>query len=358
MSMVVKAPSNRVNGLSSMNSRYALTYSNVNTLLSDIEDPNFFNNITKLFADEMDNLISLVCFPFDVKNLNAGWVAQADGAIIININQTQNAKGTFLNPITTPVLTVGHFEVPRIFNSFLDYKPYTRIVIYLPYIGFEELDNDEVMGNEIDIEYAVDLVTGKCTAFVSLYDPDEAENVRVIMTREGQCGVRVPISGGSGSALASSILSAGAAIGTGTVGLVASGIGAGAAVNSEGVAIGGSAASVSGTLAKSSAFLGGSSVNAIAAGRLHVKNGGAMETNSALYAPQTPFMLYYCPKVNRPTNYDHDVGRPSGKTATLGTLTGYTVVDNVHVEGQSGFAQATSDEITRIDSLLRSGIIL
>lgn len=357
MSMILTTPSNRTNGTSSMSSRYAMTYQNINSLLTEIENPNFVSNITKLFSDPMDNLLSLVVFPFDVKKMLAGWEAQSDSTILINIYQTSTAVGCFLNPVTVPIISLADFELPRPTNSFLDYKPYTTIELYLPYIGFVELDNDEVMGEKISIKYAVDITTGKCTAFVSLYNVDEEEDERVLLMHEGQCGVRIPISGGSGAEISKAILSFGMGAAAGAVSLGIGAVGAGAAVSAQGEALGGTVSSVAGVAGSASGYLSHTLINAVQAGQYRVHKGGVIEANNALYAPQTPFLIYKYPTVNRPSNYDHTIGRPLAETRTLSELNGFTLIEQVHIEG-SAFGQATLEEKQMLESILKSGIIL
>lgn len=357
MSMHVKEPSTRSNGSNDMSSKYALTYQELNALLTEIEDPNFTTNIIKLFTDPMENLLSLVVFPFDVKNLSPAWTAQVDSSILINIFQTTTAQGTFLNPVTVPMLNVGNFEIPRPTSSFMDFKPYTTLELYLPYIGFVELDNDEVMGEEISINYAVDLTTGKCTAFVSLYDPTEAEDTRVLLMRDGQCGIRIPIAGGSGAEISKAILSFGIGASVGAVSLGLGAIGAGAGTNASGIPTGGTVGSVTGTLASTTGYLSHTTINAIQAGQYRVHKGGVIEVNNAFYAPQTPFLIYKYPKVTRPSNYDATVGRPLAETRTLSQLTGYTLIEQVHIEG-SDFGIATLEEKNMLETQLKNGIIL
>ena len=357
MSMITKEPSTRSNGSNNMNSKYALTYQEINNLLAEIEDPNFINNIIKLFTDPMENLLTLVAFPFDVKELSLGWSTQIDGTIIINIYQTTTAKGCFLNPVTVPMLNVGTIEIPRPTSSFMDYKPYTTLELYLPYVGFVELDNDEVMGNQISIRYSVDLTSGKCTAFISLYDPVDAKDTRLLFMRDGQCGMRIPISGGSGTEVSKSILSFGMGAFAGAYSLGVGALSAGAGTNAKGDPTGGTIGSVANVFASSTGYLSHTVINAIQNGQYRIHKGGVIEVNNALYAPQTPFLIYRYPKVNRPANYDHEVGRPLAETRTLSTLSGYTLIEQVHVEGPA-FGMATLEEKNMLETQLKNGIIL
>lgn len=346
MSRTVRTPSNYSNGVNDMNSRYALTRQQVNDLISELNTPGFIDNIAKLFSSPIDNIISLYKFPFDVKAQDMTWKLSSDGSLIINIVTTTNAKGTFLNPLSMPLLDIGTAQIPRYFNNFMDYAPYTKIELYLPYIGFVTLDNDLVVGNTISIKYAVDLYTGKCTAFVLTgSDTDET----LILTRDGNIGMQIQIAGGTGADISRSMLRMGVGAAAGAVSL-----GVGAGVNKAGEATGGS---IVGTVSSAAGYMGSTTINAITAAQVNVHKNGRTDANNGFYAPQNAYLIYTRPTVARPSSYDATIGRPSGKTKQLQQLTGFTVVEAVHVEG-SGFATATGDELTEIERLLKTGVIL
>lgn len=67
MSRSVQTPSINSNGVTDINSRYALTRQEVNDLIAELNTPGFLDNIAKLFSSPIDNIISLYKFPFDVK---------------------------------------------------------------------------------------------------------------------------------------------------------------------------------------------------------------------------------------------------------------------------------------------------
>ena len=60
--------------------------------------------------------------------------------------------------------TIGSVAIAEHYHNFLDYAPYTNVIIYLPYIGFKELDASLVMGKTLRIEYTLDVITGGCLA--------------------------------------------------------------------------------------------------------------------------------------------------------------------------------------------------
>lgn len=353
MSKKAQAPNNTTNGITNMSSHYAMTQSQLDAFLTELNTPSFLDNIAKLFTSPIENVISLCQFPFDVKPLTAAWQILNDTPIIINI-LTMNSVGLHLGRITTPLLDLGSTTISRHFNNFLDFAPYTKIELYLPYIGFETLDTNVVMGKTLNIKYAVDLGTGRCTAFVSV---GTGTDETIIMTRDGQMGIQIQVAGGSGADIARSMVRLGVGATAGAVSLGAGAVAAGAGVNAAGVATGGSVGSVAGTVGSSVGYLGSTTVNAINAGQINVHKGGSNSPNNGFYAPQNAYLIYTRPVIARPSSYNSNVGRPSGKTKQLQQLTGFTVVDSVHVEG-TGLQEATQDELTEIERLLKTGVIL
>lgn len=58
----------------------------------------------------------------------------------------------------------GSLTVSGDSNSFLDFQPYSKAEIYLPAIGYKELDINDVIGSEITLKYSVDWLSGSCLA--------------------------------------------------------------------------------------------------------------------------------------------------------------------------------------------------
>ncbi len=347
----VVIPSNANNGVTDMGSRYALTKSQVNDLIAEISTPGFVNGVVGLFSQPIDNLISLIQFPFDVKALSSTWAALTDSAIGISI-LTMNTTGTFLNPLTTPLIefTAVPLYGTGFFGDYRDYAPYSTYEIYLPYIGFEELDPQLVVNNTLKVYYAVDLYSGKLTAYITVAAlDDETSSETVIMVREGQIGMQIQLAGGNGAEIARNMLSFGLNTAVGAASLAGGAIAAGVK--------GSTPISIAGSSVAGINFLGRSVDSAIDAGQYRIRKGGTQNAATALYGPQEAYILIRRPTSPAPSNYNSLIGRPLMQAKTLSTLTGFTVVDSVHVEG-SGFAAATSEEKAEIERLLKSGVIL
>ena len=62
------------------------------------------------------------------------------------------------------VVDCGTIFIPERYHSVLDYSPYTRIQIFLPFSGFQELNPSEVMNHNIRLQYTVDVLSGRCLA--------------------------------------------------------------------------------------------------------------------------------------------------------------------------------------------------
>lgn len=317
--------------------QYVLSYYDVCDLLHEMNDTSFTSAVSRLFTDPIENVISLVYYPV---NMNTLFPSYRVGRGPITISKcTLQTEGSYLPHAVAEPLSLGQVGIGRYFNNFLDFAPYTKIEIYLPFIGFETLDVDLVMGKSIRIEYVVDTYTGKCTAYVILIRSGGAEEV--ILTRDGQCGQQIQVAGGSGADIARNLLKFGASAIMG-------------AANTAGFISGANPASAIKTAV---GFLASTSVGALDAGRFHVQKGGTQETLTASYGPLIAYLIITRPTVAEPSSYAHNYGRPCGKTLTLSACSGFTQVDAVHVEG-SGFATATIGERDEIERLLKTGVIL
>ena len=58
----------------------------------------------------------------------------------------------------------GSIRIDETFHSVLDYAPFSRLTIFLPFIGFQELDVSMVMNNTLHVVYTVDVLSGRCLA--------------------------------------------------------------------------------------------------------------------------------------------------------------------------------------------------
>ena len=272
----------------------------------------------KLFADPMDCILGLSIVPVDVTG-SAGTVH------VGNIN-----TGVSMNKASSQYAEVncGTVTITEKYHSYLDYSPYRKISIFLPYIGTRDLDIDIVNGTTIGVKYHVDVLTGGLVAFVTV-------NGNVIENYSGQCSMNVPITGRdfSNTILGITTLVSGAA------GAVATG-GLSAPVTAATIAGGASAAaSTAGTVMNS---------------KPNIQKGGSIGSSCGIMGNQKPYIILERPNLCLPGNQSSYTGYPSYITRTLGTLSGFTQVQDIKLNGFS----MTETERNELLNLLRSGVIL
>ena len=223
----------------------------------------------------------------------------------------------------------GTFSFEENFHNFLDYSD-TTIKIYLPYSGLYDLDASVVMGGSIHLYGVIDVVTANITYYLEVINPDvtcgSASNVLYSFT--GNCGCDIPITtedyGRKISTLASGVFKSVAAVATG------------------------------GATAPITALEGLASSGAETALSTSYISTGSIQSNNGLSMVQYPYVIISTPKALYPTNYAHDVGFPCEKDLLLGSLSGFTKVERIHLN----IPGALDDELKEIESLLAQGIVL
>ena len=58
----------------------------------------------------------------------------------------------------------GSVAVNEQYHNVLDYSPFSRLTIFLPFIGFVDLDDKMAMNNTVRVNYRVDVLSGRCLA--------------------------------------------------------------------------------------------------------------------------------------------------------------------------------------------------
>ena len=237
------------------------------------------------------------------------------------------------NPITVQgqEYDFGSFAFIERFKNFLDYGESTSIKLYLPYCGMQTLDPSIVMGGSVHLKGVIDIISGNILYYLIIDNSElSSSSTSVIYNWNGNVACELPIGaedyGSKVSAIVSSTIQT-----AGSLAIAPSGVG---------LALG-----TAGSLNNlSSAMLSNKYVNV-----------GSISSNNGMGGVQYPYILITVPIPEYPADYAHHVGYPSKKTQVLGNLTGYTKVEQVHLEGFSG---ATNDELNEIQQILTSGVIL
>lgn len=294
------------------------TQDQLNNLATFLWSTDFVDLIKKVLQSPMDAMISLALFPI---------TPDTDGTHVINLGYVPSGVSALRVSNQFQTFQTSGLVVPHKYNSYLDYSPYTTAEIYLPFIGFKSLNINDVMGKTVSVNYNIDMLSGTCTAIVKV-------DGNSMYSYSGNMALFLPLSAGNWARMMTSIF--------GAVGGVAS-MGAGiAGVMSGSALLGSTAAAVSGART-----LGNLESNS-------VSRSGKISGNAGILGDYQPFIVITRPINDKPSTYNSNIGQTYNKSVQLGTLSGFTVVDEAHVDGMS----ATETEKKEIERLLKEGVIL
>lgn len=273
---------------------------------SDLFD---LNSLRKLFANPMDAVLGLSIVPVAVPN---GEVSEVHvGNISTGISMTK-AANQYVE------VDCGSMNVKEFWGAYLDYDPFTKAEIYLPYIGTHPLSVDDIMGKTIHVVYHVDILSGACCAFVKCGDS-------VLYSFIGQCSASIPISGNDWTNVINGVLSVAGSIGS----MVATG-------------------GASSPMAISQ--IASTAVNNF---KPSIEKSGSLSGSGGMLGVQYPYLILTRPRQALPSNQNKFTGYPAFMTVELSTVSGYTEIDSIHLEN----INATESELDEIESLLKSGVI-
>ena len=219
----------------------------------------------------------------------------------------------------------GSLDVDEYWGAYLDYAPYTKAELYLPYCGVHPIQIDDIMGRTVTIKYHVDVLSGSCVAFVKCGDT-------VLYSFAGQCSSSIPINANNWTNVVNGALSIAGSIGTM-------------------VATGGLSAPISGGAAVAA---GASLASTAMTMKPQVERSGSMGGTAGMMGIQVPYLILTRPRQALPENQNTFTGYPSYITSTLGDLTGWTTVSEIHLEG----IPCTEGEAEEIVNILKTGVIL
>ena len=263
----------------------------------------------KIFADPIDAILGLSIVPVDVPDGGVRPIAVGNLATDVNMNV---AAQQYIE------VQCGSLNVNEFWSSYLDYDPFTKAEIYLPYCGTHQLSVDDIMNKTIEVRYHIDILSGSCCAYVKCGDS-------VLYQFIGQCSSSIPVASGDFSEIVSSAINAALAVGSV-------------------IATGGATAPFA---------LTSFTANAVNILKEKIQKSGAISGTGGMLAIQKPYLILTRPRQAHPANQNHYTGYPSFITENLSELSGYTEIEEIHLEN----VQATDTELNEIVSLLESGVI-
>ena len=273
---------------------------------------NFVDQLKKLFNDPMQAIIG-------VHKVFATPSTGSQVNIVCGYIDSGCPAAEVTNQYTT--IDCGTVNLREYYGNVFDYAPYTKISLYLPFIGIVDLDVADVMRGSVNVKYHVDVITGACLADVKINRDGESA---ILYQYAGSAIVTYPVSSGSYASAVNGVLSLAAGV-AGTV------------------MTGGAAAP---------ALIGG----AVGLSHIHanVQHSGGFSGAPGAMGGKKPYLIISRAQDNNASDFEHYEGKPANKTVKLGNCDGFVKVKSINIDA----VPATYGELDQIVSLLKTGVII
>lgn len=367
------------------NNSLCMNYLNLQKMVDD------FDGVFKSILNFTEEIAFIQLYPFKIlPNFNdTGKNYLSTARAVFNDIEACN-----IHPDNSYV-TLGEYYVEPYFNNFADYKGYTQIKIYLPQLGFVDVDVNECMGKWLQFRLVVDFYSGKGLHIIGVSNDsiesanspyanyEEDKNIRTLGTYECSLGIEIPLGTSNVGDIKRNAL----------LGTIKAGLSVGVASYTNSLP----PATTSSSTVKTYDIQGrstkkGSRMKQIKSGtetttRTTVYNkpvdkskplaeaiDGSIDTLNRMSAGGSSDrvndsgllwsltdkvkVVIYRPKLLPTTpSYGSLYGYPLGEVKTLSEIQGYTEVSNIHFEG-IGFETITQKEIAMLEDIFSNGVIL
>ena len=251
-----------------------------------------------------------------------------------------------LSGITLPLasqqyveLDCGTITFDRYFGSYLDFEPYTKMSLFVPYSGVHSVSADDIMGKTVGLKYHIDILTGSLVAFLTCGDS-------VLYEFNGACASNIPVNSMNYASTIENAIRIAVNIGTtvATAGAAAPLTGENAAARTAAREFG-TKVSIAGSTAEGALSL-----------KPSIDRAGSLGGTTGLMGNQIPYFIITRPRMCKPKNQDLFQGYPSFIQTIVGDMegTGFTAFENVIISG----TYLTEAEKTELSSILSAGVYL
>lgn len=293
-------------GIGVLTTTFKMTKDRLQQLGRFLWGSNIFDNFSLICNNPIENIISCKSIPLSLDG-------STQKIILGNVDTGVNGDKVSNNFAKQ---NIGSIAIIEKYHNFLDYAPYTNVIIYLPYVGFKELDTNLVMGKTLSISYTVDIITGGCLCQIT------SNNVK-LYEFNGNMGIDIPITASNRAQV--------------EAGYISSGIGIASSVASGNIV--GAVTSLINSAESQYHYASTSSPNPMC----------VASTN------RTCYVILDRPTYQTLKSFNHTRGKKCYLTKTINTLKGYTICDE-HID-LSGI-RATDSEKEELIKILSSGFFV
>lgn len=298
---------------------YICTSGNIATLVGEMSSQTDFPNL-------IGNIVSLKSYACTLNGMYTGDIVPIKvGQYHASATGIKIATTTYSKQIASFNIKGAHGNINK--PHFLDFAPYTRLEVYIPFCGTVPLP-PECMYNTVTVHIVTDITSGSCTGVVKCRG-------NIVAQKSGIIGTTIPLSIND-SASQNNAFNQGMMNTANAGGKVVAG-GAVGSVNAGGI-----------LSALGSAFNTTQTMN-----DNYTRVIGTQGDKSAYAMPKKCYLKRYRTIDLSDDNYTQSIGRPVCKRRALASGDGFTVCDNPQVYGAMTLA-----EKNEIEQFMRNGIIL
>lgn len=319
--MVVDPPS--LSPVSAVTMQYAATAQEIGKLIDWLMTDDFLTNISRFFNEPTEYLIGCKYYPFDLSLHSPTGVGVVGTYRVGNIDTPLGVTAAPIYSDFNRKLGECSFLVEPYYGNFLDYSPYTKYDLYLPYIGYRTINPNDIVNRTLKVAYYTDLTEGRVLAQVWA-------DTTMLESYEGQLAYDIPLSSSDGRERAVKTIQAAAGVVGATIMSTA---------NPE----------VGGLMLASMGLQ--TAANQISAMTPNIDKGGAVSSDINGFNPQDVYLIMTRPIMAQPQNFAQVQGYAASYGGTVSEFSGYLQCREI-----LGGTGATAAENDMINELLRGGI--
>lgn len=289
--------------------------------------------VTDFFRSTSDYVVDLFFLPLDI---SLWGTLMNDFVYIGNHQYTAYACKTFMSQVYSSSIELFNFTVSRQFNNFLDFAPYTKIKLYVPFFETIELNPLKVYGKTVKGYVSIDIRTGNYALYIYVVD---GANEYLIETKQTNVAIKIGIGFTNQSEIMrNNVLN--------SVSLIGSGVNLAMGVATENPI---SASAGIGMVTKTASHILETNVE-------HLKSYKGANGNFTELCVDKNITLI----IERPQDVKYPDRSLKGgvcrENLSLSLVTGYTEIGEIHFNPNG--EDIYDDEIAEIEQLLRDGVVL
>lgn len=331
---------------------YILNPTHLNYVRNGLWDEVVYQSFWGQGINPFDYVVGLWWYPFSTYDLYGTQISykrvKLGSSFIVNNDVPGVDDGASIK-----LLDGGKLHVPIMTDSYLDFEPYTSYTLFIPYIGFQSLNSQDIVGKELSLKYFVNIYDGTLTAY--LFSDNNLINMY-----EGVVGVKIPMSNYDSRIQALQFYSQGQQMLSRAAQIISGGVGAASnfgVFGQVGNVINAGTNIATNTLSNifdTASNKANQAINAVS------NNYGMPYGLAGIYAPQTAYLKIETSLAQTPNLKISQEGKNSsisGSISGLG-LTGFVKTSSSTIIPASGEEHITEEEKVEIDRLMKGGVVI